>query len=314
MSPRLIHPKLSANFEAQFSSTFHANYNTSASVQWNHLKSNVYAAALGSFGNQNGQLKLCETWSSYFIQACGFASLQGPTISWNTSGITICQKQCPERGQSMCKRILEQTMWLHPTSSWYRQHQWHVWRHQDHHCMAIASANQPHQIQAWWTNYRLDQNNLIDWWSTTPSCMQQRTQFISLCWMTWSSNLRCLNWMSHLPSRNSQRQSASFLQENPWEKTAYLHQKWQDMSSSSLHKLLIQCWTESSVPQDLKDANIITLYKNKGDTGVCNNYRGISLLGIIGSCSLSSHLKDCRHSLRKFTQNPNVASDIKGQL
>ena len=29
------------------------------------------------------------------------------------------------------------------------------------------------------------------------------------------------------------------------------------------------------VPQDMRDANIVTLYKNKGDRGDCNNYRGI---------------------------------------
>ena len=35
-------------------------------------------------------------------------------------------------------------------------------------------------------------------------------------------------------------------------------------------------------PQDMRDANIITLYKNKGDRSDCNNYRGISLLSITG--------------------------------
>ena len=49
-----------------------------------------------------------------------------------------------------------------------------------------------------------------------------------------------------------------------------------------LHKLLLQCWEEGSVPQDMRDSNIITLYKNKGDCRDCNNYRGISLLSIVG--------------------------------
>eukprot|EP00064_Thunnus_orientalis_P014087 superscaffoldBa00002400_g14128 len=49
-----------------------------------------------------------------------------------------------------------------------------------------------------------------------------------------------------------------------------------------LHELLLQCWEEGTVPQDMHDANIITLYKNKGDCGDCNNYHRISLLSIVG--------------------------------
>ena len=49
-----------------------------------------------------------------------------------------------------------------------------------------------------------------------------------------------------------------------------------------LQKLFTQCWKEGSVPQDMRDANIITLYKNNGDHSDCNNYHGISLLSIIG--------------------------------
>ena len=41
-----------------------------------------------------------------------------------------------------------------------------------------------------------------------------------------------------------------------------------------LHVLLLLCWKEGTVPQDMRDANIVTLYKNKGDRSDCNNYTG----------------------------------------
>ena len=49
-----------------------------------------------------------------------------------------------------------------------------------------------------------------------------------------------------------------------------------------LHGLLCLCWEQGHVPQDMRHANIVTLYKNKGDRSDCNNYRGISLLSIVG--------------------------------
>ena len=49
----------------------------------------------------------------------------------------------------------------------------------------------------------------------------------------------------------------------------------------SLHVLLCQCWQEGAVPQDMRDAKIITLFKNKGQRSDCNNYRGISFLSVI---------------------------------
>ena len=50
----------------------------------------------------------------------------------------------------------------------------------------------------------------------------------------------------------------------------------------SLHVLLCQCWQERAVPQDMRDAKIITLFKNTGERSDCNNYRFIFLLRIVG--------------------------------
>ena len=49
-----------------------------------------------------------------------------------------------------------------------------------------------------------------------------------------------------------------------------------------LHDLLVCCWEQGKLPQDLPDAVIITLYKNKGEKSDCSNYRGITLLSITG--------------------------------
>ena len=60
-------------------------------------------------------------------------------------------------------------------------------------------------------------------------------------------------------------------------------QKWANkVLLQYLHELLSLCWREGKVPQDMCDAKIVTLFKNKGDWCDCNNYRGISLLSVVG--------------------------------
>ena len=51
---------------------------------------------------------------------------------------------------------------------------------------------------------------------------------------------------------------------------------------AKLHELFTCCWEHNKLPQDLRDAVIITLYKNKGEKSDCSNYRGITLLSIAG--------------------------------
>ncbi|XP_038077260.1 uncharacterized protein LOC119745110 [Patiria miniata] len=49
-----------------------------------------------------------------------------------------------------------------------------------------------------------------------------------------------------------------------------------------LHRSVVSYWQRGQVPQCLKDAQFIQLYKNTGDKSDCNNYRGISLLDVFG--------------------------------
>ncbi|XP_071504643.1 uncharacterized protein [Diadema antillarum] len=53
-----------------------------------------------------------------------------------------------------------------------------------------------------------------------------------------------------------------------------------------LHEFFTLCWNQGQLPQDLRDAIIITLYKNRGEKSECTNYRGITLLSIAGKSLL----------------------------
>lgn len=49
-----------------------------------------------------------------------------------------------------------------------------------------------------------------------------------------------------------------------------------------LYELITEIWTTEIIPQTLKDANIVTIFKKKGDKAICGNSRGISLLAVAG--------------------------------
>jgi len=65
---------------------------------------------------------------------------------------------------------------------------------------------------------------------------------------------------------------------------------------TALFRIFTNCWNRRCLPDEFRDT-IITLYRNKGDRGDCNNYRGISLLCIswkillVSSCPQSVRLK-----------------------
>ena len=65
-----------------------------------------------------------------------------------------------------------------------------------------------------------------------------------------------------------------------------------------LHDLLVCCWKQGKLPQDLRDAVIITLYKNKGEKSDCSKYRGITLLSIAGKVSRQGPAQQARSNHR----------------
>ena len=55
-----------------------------------------------------------------------------------------------------------------------------------------------------------------------------------------------------------------------------------DTLLEELTELFDMCWNNGTLPQDLRDAVIVSLYKNKGEKSDCPNYRGVTLLSIAG--------------------------------
>ena len=49
-----------------------------------------------------------------------------------------------------------------------------------------------------------------------------------------------------------------------------------------LHNIINQIWKSGCCPQQWKDADIVNIYKKKGDRAICGNSRGISLLATAG--------------------------------
>ena len=80
-----------------------------------------------------------------------------------------------------------------------------------------------------------------------------------------------------------------------------------------LHEVFCQCWQEGAVPQGMGDSKIITLYKNKSERNDCNNYRGISLLSIVGKVLLGPYWYASRSWRSVSTLSHNVASELNGQ-
>lgn len=54
------------------------------------------------------------------------------------------------------------------------------------------------------------------------------------------------------------------------------------LCTRALHQHITKVWADENIPQQWRDAKIVTIYKNKGDKTICGNHRGISLLAVAG--------------------------------
>ena len=77
-----------------------------------------------------------------------------------------------------------------------------------------------------------------------------------------------------------------------------------------LHRVITAVWASGHAPVEWKRAQLVALYKGKGDRKVTDNFRGISLLSIPGkvyalvimariSCHIDTQLLDCQSAFRK---------------
>ena len=51
---------------------------------------------------------------------------------------------------------------------------------------------------------------------------------------------------------------------------------------SQLDRLLTECWRSEKIPDEMRNALVVILYKSKGSRSDCNNYRAIALLSVVG--------------------------------
>ena len=63
---------------------------------------------------------------------------------------------------------------------------------------------------------------------------------------------------------------------------AEVYQHRGEAALTKLQDLFTNCWEKGTLPEDLRDAVIVSLYKKQGRQVGCSNYRGITLLSIAG--------------------------------
>jgi hypothetical protein len=92
-------------------------------------------------------------------------------------------------------------------------------------------------------------------------------------------------WMNECPDIDEVNKAVLMLKEGKAPGSDGIHpeiiRKGGSCLLTALHDIITEAWKSATVPQDWKDAQLVTIFK-KGDRRLCGNYRGISLLSIPG--------------------------------
>ena len=132
---------------------------------------------------------------------------------------------------------------------------------------------------------RSSSTRLIKWnagLNITLNSKPRKTQWLGSPRMPLNA---CPPWQSLIPHalqiRRVKQLTHSQLAKHQVKMAYSLNSSSPSKAHSSATSANVFAWREGIVPQVMKVANTVTLYKNKGDRNNCNSYQGISLLHII---------------------------------
>ena len=115
--------------------------------------------------------------------------------------------------------------------------------------------------------------------------------------------------MSRIPTLEDAKTSINRMKSNkaagPDGIPADIYKHGGNLIQNQLHMLIVKIWVSEQIPSELRNADIVKIYKNKGDRGECGNYRGISLLSTAGkvlSGILNDRLKTLAEQILPETQ------------
>jgi len=271
------HPNHSANFETQFTTTFVEEHNLSSTKQWDNLKTAIHTAALNAFGKKMGGQK-----NDWYV--ANSARLD-PLIASKRKALQAYKNNpSPKSLQTLrsARSSVQKTVRTCVNNYWSDL------------CSNIQQAADTGNIKAMFEGIKkatgpsvsktapiksktgeiiTDKAKQLDRWVEHYSELYSRENFIH---QSALDAIDCLPLMPELDVPPSIEELSKAIDKLPSGKAPGKDSIPAEVIKSGkaslllpLHKLLIQCWDEGSVPQDMRNANIITLYKNKGDQSQC---------------------------------------------